>query len=58
MNKEWNLDILYTGFDDPKYSEDTQLLTQEIEALNTLAGNMAGMDEATLVCEYVASAND
>ena len=54
MNKEWNLDILYTGFDDPKYSEDTQLLTQEIEALNTLAGNMAGMDEATLVSEYVA----
>ena len=54
MNKEWNLDILYTGFDDPKYSEDTQLLTQEIEALNVLAGNMAGMDEATLVSEYVA----
>ena len=54
MNKEWNLDILYTGFDDPKYSEDTQLLTQEIEALNTLAGNMADMDEATLVSEYVA----
>ena len=54
MNKEWNLDILYTGFDDPKYSEDTQLLTKEIEALNTLAGNMAGMDEATLVSEYVA----
>ena len=54
MNKEWNLDILYTGFDDPKYSEDTNLLTREIEALNALAGNIAGMDEATLVSEYVA----
>ena len=54
MNKEWNLDILYTGFDDPKYSEDTNLLTREIEALNALAGSIAGMDEATLVSEYVA----
>ena len=54
MNKEWNLDILYTGFDDPKYSEDTNLLTKEIEALNALAGSIAGMDEATLVSEYVA----
>ena len=54
MNKEWNLDILYTGFDDPKYSEDIELVTKEIEALNALAGSIAGMDEATLVSEYVA----
>ena len=54
MNKEWNLDILYTGFDDPKFSEDTALLTKEIEALNVLAGGIANMDEATLVSEYVA----
>ena len=54
MNKEWNLDILYTGFDDPKYSEDIELVTKEIEALNVLAGGIANMDEATLVSEYVA----
>ena len=41
MNKEWNLDILYSGFDDPKYSEDTELLTKEIEALNALASNIS-----------------
>lgn len=22
MNSEWSLDILYKGFDDPKFSED------------------------------------
>ena len=54
MNKEWNLDILYTGFDDPKYSEDIELVTKEIEALSALAGDIANMDEATLVSEYVA----
>ena len=54
MNKEWNLDILYAGFDDPKYSEDIELVTKEIEALSALAGGIANMDEATLVSEYVA----
>ena len=54
MNKEWNLDILYSGFDDPKYSEDTALLTKEIEALNALSGNIANIAEKTLVSEYIA----
>ena len=54
MNKEWNLDILYAGFDDPKYSEDIELVTKEIEALSALAGGIANMGEATLVSEYVA----
>ena len=54
MNKEWNLDILYTGFDDPKFSEDTALLTKEIEALNALANGIASMDEEKLVSEYIA----
>ena len=54
MNKEWNLDILYAGFDDPTYSKDIELVTKEIEALNALAGDIDSMDEATLVSEYVA----
>ena len=54
MNKEWNLDILYAGFDDPKYSEDTELLTKEIEALNALASNIANVEEEKLVSEYIA----
>ena len=48
MNKEWNLDILYAGFDDPKYSEDTELLTKEIEALNALASNISNIGERSL----------
>ena len=54
MNKEWNLDILYSGFDDPKYSEDTELLTKEIEALNALSNDISNIEEEKLVCEYIA----
>ena len=54
MNKEWNLDILYSGFDDPKYSEDTELLAKEIEALNELSNRISGIDEGELVSKYVA----
>ena len=54
MNKEWNLDILYSGFDDPKYSEDTELLTKEIEALNALSSNVSSIEEEKLVSEYIA----
>ena len=54
MNKEWNLDILYSGFDDPKYSEDTELLTKEIEALNALSNDISNIEEEKLVCEYSA----
>ena len=54
MNKEWNLDILYSGFDDPKYSEDTELLTKEIEALNALSSDISNIEEEKLVSEYIA----
>ena len=54
MNKEWNLDILYAGFDDPKYSEDTALLTKEIDALGALASDISNVEEEKLVSEYIA----
>jgi oligoendopeptidase F len=54
MNKEWNLDILYSGFDDPKYSEDTELLTKEIEALGALSSDISNIEEEKLVSEYIA----
>ena len=54
MNKEWNLDILYSGFDDPKYSEDIKLLTKEIEALGALSSDISNMEEEKLVSEYIA----
>ena len=54
MNKEWNLDILYSGFDDPKYSEDIKLLTKEIEALGALSNDISSIEEAKLVSEYIA----
>ena len=54
MNKEWNLDILYSGFDDPKYNEDTELLTKEIEALGALSSDISNIEEEKLVSEYIA----
>lgn len=39
MNQRWNLEALYQGFDDPKYSEDYNGITDLIEKLNlTLEG--------------------
>lgn len=32
MNSEWSLDVLYKGFDDPKFSED--LISFEKKAKN------------------------
>ncbi len=54
MKKEWNLDILYTGFDDPKFNEDTELLTKEIERLKDLASSLRAIENEKLVSEYIA----
>ena len=37
MKTEWNLDILYTGFDDPSYEEDMKLLQELSEKKHSLA---------------------
>ena len=36
MNTNWNLDILYKGFEDPKYSKDLEELKNVIKELNSL----------------------
>jgi pepF/M3 family oligoendopeptidase len=51
MNKEWSLDILYKGYNDPKYQEDKEelvKLTKEItDFSNSLSDKME--EEATLL---------
>ena len=37
MNKVWNLDPIYKGFDDPAFAQDMDELSQKVEAMGTLA---------------------
>ena len=34
MNLTWDLDILYKGYDDPKYSRDLEEATKLIKEIN------------------------
>ena len=53
MNEVWNLDRMYTGFDDPKYLADFDsfqkkvaefiAFTQELEGMEPLAGLRKGI---------------
>jgi len=48
----WNLSVLYSGFDDPKYEQDILALCAEIDALRALA---EGDDVACeLIMKYIA----
>ena len=42
MNKEWSLDKLYTGYDDPKFSEDEKKLDIVIEDIVSFTSNLSG----------------
>lgn len=44
MNKVWNLDRLYTGFDDPAYRTDFETLKDKVDALAALAGQLESME--------------
>ncbi|NBK96438.1 MAG: peptidase M3 [Erysipelotrichia bacterium] len=39
--KEYNLDVLYTGFDDPKYKEDFQALEDVCKQMNEYSDNLS-----------------
>ena len=42
MNKEWSLEKLYKGYDDPKFAEDEAALDQLIKDFSALAENLEG----------------
>ena len=44
MTKEWSLDVLYTGLDDPKFAADQERLDGLTEQLNALAESWAAQD--------------
>jgi oligoendopeptidase F len=42
MNKEWSLEKLYKGYDDPKFAQDEADLDQLIEDFKALSENLEG----------------
>ncbi len=53
MKHEWNLDILYKGFDDPKLASDMGELSNAISAIEKLAEQASNMGHRELLLEYV-----
>ncbi len=58
MKDTWNLDILYTGFEDDSFISDTKLLDTHIEALASLSERASGMDSLSLIREFLSLQND
>ncbi len=53
MNEVWDLSILYKDFDDPAFIGDMKALDEAIAAVNTLAGEAAGMEHSQLVHRFL-----
>ena len=45
MNSEWSLDILYKGFDDPKFSEDLTSFEKKAKELDELSKTLSHENE-------------
>ncbi len=46
MNKVWNLDPIYTGFDDPAFEADFKTLKEKVEEYVSFAGKLSELDPA------------
>jgi len=53
MNKEWSLDNLYKGYDDPKYLKDEARLDELIKEITDLCSDLSG-DPADVLCKAVS----
>ena len=49
MNKEWSLDVLYKGYDDPKFEADEKELDQLINEFTEFAADLKGDPKEELV---------
>ena len=58
MNYKWNLDILYSGFEDESFTADTKLLDSHIERLVSLSERAGEMDSLSLIREFLSVQND
>lgn len=53
MKTEWSLDILYKGFDDPKFKTDMENVDKMIAEINEFAKALGTLDAKTTVLEYI-----
>ena len=53
MITKWNLDELYTSFDDPKIMEDQKKLEKLIEEYKRDADHLKECDDETIVADYI-----
>lgn len=44
MNSEWSLEVLYKGFDDPKFAQDLKLLYEKLAAYKEAAAKLCEME--------------
>ena len=54
MNKEWSLDVLYHGYDDPKFKADMEAVDGLIKRLNELSDSKEKMSPAQAIHDYLA----
>ena len=54
MNKEWSLDFLYHGYDDPKFKADMEAVDGLIKRLNELSDSKEKMPPAQAIHDYLA----
>lgn len=45
MNQEWSLDVLYKGFEDPKFTQDLEELGKKLDAYKAAVENLPQMKE-------------
>ena len=55
MYDKWSLDVLYSGFDDPKFQSDLNKLDELIEAKNAFATSLGEKDPRTTAKEALLS---
>ena len=53
MNAEWSLDILYKGFDDPKFQEDFKKVDEVCASINSFASGLPGGDAKDNLLTYI-----
>ncbi len=58
MYDRWSLDVLYTGFDDPKFTEEYNQLDAFIEKWRSLAESLGSKDARTTVKECLTLQED
>ena len=53
MNKQWDLSILYNGFDDPKIAEDMASFDQAIAEVIEFSNNLADYSSEALLLKHI-----